>query len=277
MLSWKGRPLSHYFTHYQSDMSVAWQQQSGPVSSETFTQTLHRLEQQFAWAMEDRLKFTGGLGGSVEIMNTSSYKTGNNMAAGFACLQTKYNPTPTTELTGGLRNDRHNTYGGKLNPSIGLQQKIYSQFTFRVSAGTGFKAPDYKTRYQVFVNPLSNYMVVGTEVLAATLQQLEKAGEISEIRQHLLRQQAGINLSCRVNYRGKYPFGDANNNYFIDRYDAFVDGYFLLYATRENPFYKDHLSAHATVDNLLDYTDRLMPAHPGRILLVGVQYRFLKD
>lgn len=86
-------------------------------------------------------------------------------------------------------------------------------------------------------------------------------------------QPLGINASFRVNYRGQYPFGDANNNAFIDRYDTFVAGYFLLNASLEKKLFKEHLSIRVTADNLLDYTDRLMPAQPGRILLAGVTYR----
>ena len=412
----------YYFTRYVSDMSVLWQEGS-TASAEKFAQTLHRFEQQFAWNPWEKVKFTGGLGGSLEMMDNNAYTNAADMTAGFAYLQANWLPNTTTELTGGLRYDRHNNYGGRFNPSIGLQQKITSWLSFKLATGTGFKTPDFKNRYQVFLNPLSNYMVIGTEVLGETLKQLETAGQISEIRQHLLQQldgnlqaerstslnislllkpnnaikfeagifyhdirnqinsiqvatgsnnrqiftyqnlpksmnkgletsftwtpltgleinggyqyliakdrsvedsiraanwpwnkvrnnetgetrssiqsdywgienrsrhmanlrvfyswqAAGINASFRVNYRGKYPFGDANNNAFIDRYDTFVDGFFLLNASVEKRLLKDHLSLRLTADNITGYTDRLMPAQPGRIILLGVSYRWYKD
>ncbi|HRE51648.1 MAG TPA: TonB-dependent receptor [Flavitalea sp.] len=88
---------------------------------------------------------------------------------------------------------------------------------------------------------------------------------------------AGINFSFRVNYRGKYPFGDANNNNFIDRYDTYVSGFFLLNASMEKRLFKDHLSIRLTADNILDHTDRLIPGQPGRIILLGASYRWFKD
>ncbi|WP_208419941.1 TonB-dependent receptor [Paraflavitalea devenefica] len=412
----------YYFTRYVSDMSVLWQQGS-TASAEQFAQTLHRFEQQFAYAPWQAVKLTGGLGGSLEMMDNNAYTHAADMTAGFAYLQANWLLHSTTELTGGLRYDRHNNYGGRFNPSLGLQQKITSWLTGKLAAGTGFKTPDFKNRYQVFLNPLSNYMVVGTEVLGETLKQLEAAGQISEIRQHLLQQldgnlqaekstslnmsllfklnntfkleagvfyhdirnqinsiqvatgsnnrqiftyqnlpksvnkgveascswtpitgleinggyqyliakdrsvevsiraanwpwnkvrnnetgetrssipsdywgienrsrhmanlrvfyswrAAGINASFRVNYRGKYPFGDANNNAFIDRYDTFVEGFFLLNASIEKRLLKDHLSLRITADNITDYTDRLMPAQPGRIVLLGAVYRWHMD
>ncbi|MFT3824157.1 MAG: TonB-dependent receptor [Chitinophagaceae bacterium] len=413
------RSMSRYYlTHYTSDMSVQWQQQGSVASAEKFGQTLHRFEQQFAWNPVQPVKLTGGIGGSVEIMNNDAYRAGN-MTTGFAYVQANWLWKDRTEITGGIRYDRHNSYGGRFNPSIGIQQKITSTLSAKFAAGTGFKTPDFKNRYQVFLNPLSNYMVIGTEVLGQTLKQLEEAGLISEIREYLLKQldknlqpessttfnlsllfkpnnsfrfeagvfyhtlrnqinsiqvatgtsnrqiftyqnlpkstnkgveasfqlipvtgleinggyqylvakdksvedsiragvfpyyklrnnetgesrtsvpsdywglenrsrhmanlrvfyawqRMGINASFRVNYRGKYAFGDANNNSFIDPYDTFVEGYFLFNTMLEKKLLKEHFSIRITADNLFDYTDRLMPAQPGRIVLVGATYR----
>jgi outer membrane receptor for ferrienterochelin and colicins len=355
-------------------------------------------------------------------MQTTSFRNADDMLTYFAYLQADWKLGEKTGLLGGVRYDGNETYGGKLNPSLGLQQTIAKGLVFKLSAGTGFKAPDFKNRYQVFVNPTSNYMVIGTEVLKETLTQLQHNNEISEIRQLLLQQvagnlkpersvslnagfswqassvfklelggffhdlknqinsiqvatgtgnrliftyqnlpssfntgletsvswqpftglelgggyqylvakdrsvkdsilsghypyykvrnnatgetfeskpsdywgienrsrhminlhtvyhwtAAGIHLSVRANYRGKYPFGDANNNAFIDRYDQFVEGFWLLNASIEKRLLRDHLRLRITADNMLDHTDRLMPGQPGRIVLVGVQYRFFR-
>lgn len=413
----------YYLTRYHSDMSVVWEQQNNSISNEQFTQTIHRLEQQWAYQYKENLNLTGGVGGGMESLHTTSYKNADDMLTYFAYVQADWNISRHTGIVGGLRYDGNNYYGGKVNPSIGLQQKINERLLFKVSAGTGFKAPDFKNRYQVFVNPTSNYMVIGSEILRETLDRMQQNREISEIRQYLLKQVAGnlqperslslnagftwkaserlkleiggfyhglrnqinsiqvatgtgnrliftyqnlpasfntgieasfswspvlgleinggyqylvakdrsvkdsilsgnypwykvrnnatgetfdakpsdywgienrsrhmanlrafyhwapigIRFSFRVNYRGKYPFGDANNNNFIDRYDQFVNGFFLLNATMEKSLLNDHLHVRATADNMLGYTDRLMPGQPGRILLLGVSYRWFRD
>ncbi len=41
----------------------------------------------------------------------------------------------------------------------------------------------------------------------------------------------GLSLSVRVNYRSKAGFQDMDNNGYIDRYDAYVDGYALFNAS----------------------------------------------
>lgn len=86
----------------------------------------------------------------------------------------------------------------------------------------------------------------------------------------------GINASFRVTYRSKAGYDDANNNRFLDRYDTFIAGYGMLYASLEKKFCKDHLSVQLTADNLMNYTDMLMPGQPGRILMAGLKWRMFK-
>jgi len=86
-----------------------------------------------------------------------------------------------------------------------------------------------------------------------------------------------LGLTFRVNYRGRYPFEDANGNYYIDRYDTFVDGFFLLNASVEKKVFKKHLSLQITAENIADYTDYLMPGQLGRVVLAGITYRFFND
>ncbi|MDY0907035.1 TonB-dependent receptor [Pedobacter sp. CFBP9032] len=414
----------YYFTNFRSDQSVNWQQSNARITEDVFTQNLHRFEQQFAYNLNENLKFTSGLGGSLERMNDAALTNPGTVYTAFAFFQGDWQINPKIGLVGGLRYDYTNAYGNKINPSLGLQYRVIPTLIFKAGAGTGFKAPDFKSRYLVFYNPAANYLVIGNEVLRQTLNQLQQEGEISEIRQYLLNQldrnlkaerstsvnlslewkpkpnikvEAGVfhhqlrnqinsiqvatgsgnrniftyqnlpkavnkgidvslsislfkdleigagyqyliakdlsvidsiktgnwpynqnihnpatgqsfqpgtadywgienrsrhmlnikafytyrpwdaSINFRVNYRGKYPFGDRNGNQFIDRYDTFVNGFFTLNAAFEKRILKQHLSIRLTADNMLDYTDRLMPGQPGRVILAGLTYRLYKD
>lgn len=413
----------YYYTSYTSQMNVIWQQNGAEASAEEFNQVLHRVEQQFAYAAGSNLKFTGGIGGSLEQMKNSNFTVPGGLWSGFGYLQSDWQALKRLEITGGLRYDHHNTYGGKLNPSLGLQYHITSDLTLKMAIGSGFKTPDYQKRYQVFMNPVANYLVIGTEVLRETLNQMEDAKQISNVNEYLVNQldrdlkaesstsfnggftytptkklkidinafyhnirnqinsirvatgtevrdiytyqnlpesfntgleatvvynpkpqlefsigyqylvskdkgvmdsirngigayarildfSTGmdrrskvsdywgvenrsrhmanirasyryplwdITASVRLNYRGKYAFDDLNINHFADRYDTFVNGYFLLNAALEKKILNKHLSMQLTADNMMDYTDRLMPGQLGRVLLLGLSYRFYKD
>ncbi|MBT2560149.1 TonB-dependent receptor [Pedobacter sp. ISL-68] len=414
----------YYFSNFSADQSVAWQQTGATASSDVFRQTLHRFEQQFTYAIDNSIKFTGGLGGSLENMNDVALTDPGTLSTAFGYVQGDWQLSERLGAVGGLRYDHTNSFGGKLNPSLGIQYHILPTFTLKAGAGTGFKAPDFKQRYQVFYNPAVNYLVIGKDVLRQTLEQLQREGQISEINQNLLNRLDGplqaerstslntgfiwqpsrslkieggvflhnirnqinsltiatgsnnrqiytyqniaravnkgidisiaakplkdlelsagyqyliakdksvadsirsgrypynqnihdpatgnsyppkpsdywgienrsrhmlnlkafyayrpwnMNINLRVSYRGKYPFEDRNGNQFIDRYDTFVSGYFLVNAAAEKKLMNQHLSVRVTADNIMDYTDRLLPGQPGRVILAGLTYRFYKD
>jgi outer membrane receptor for ferrienterochelin and colicins len=83
----------------------------------------------------------------------------------------------------------------------------------------------------------------------------------------------GYTLSLRASYRGKYGFMDRDNNGFIDHYDVYVQGYYLFYASAQKKILKDRVSLQLSVDNIFNYTDYLMPAQPGRMIMAGFTYR----
>ena len=418
------RSMSRYYlTRYVSDMSVLWEESDSQISAEEFAQTLHRFEQQFSYTTITGLKFTGGLGGSIEQMDNQDFNVPGGLWGSFGYLQGDWKINKKLEAVGGLRYDHHSSYGGKLNPSLGLQYHMNSKLNLKLSFGSGFKTPDYRQRYQIFMNPVANYLVIGTEILRETLDEMKNNGQISELRDYLVNQldqnlqaekslsfnggftyapkknikvdinafyhkisnqinsirvatgtnirdiytyqnlpesfNTGVEVSTsirplpdvdisagyqylitkdrgvmdsiqkgigayasirdnqtglfrksklsdyfglenrskhmanlrvsynyrpldilaniRINYRSKYGFADNNNNRFLDEYDTFVDGHFLVNMGVEKKLMKQHLTLQLTADNIMNYTDRLMPGQPGRVVLLGLKYRFYKD
>lgn len=88
----------------------------------------------------------------------------------------------------------------------------------------------------------------------------------------------GITGTFRVNYRGKYGFQEANRpNNFLDPYDTYVSGFFLLNASVQKKLMDKHLSVQLTADNFLNYRDQLMPAQSGRTIMLGLNYLFFKN
>jgi outer membrane receptor for ferrienterochelin and colicins len=89
---------------------------------------------------------------------------------------------------------------------------------------------------------------------------------------------SGTTGSFRVNYRSKYGFMEANRaNNFIDRYDTFVNSFFLFNASVQKTLYQKHLVLQLTADNLLNYRDQLMPAQQGRAIIAGLTWKFFKN
>lgn len=414
----------YYYTYYNADMSVTLQNNNTRLMQDVFKQDMHRLDQQFSFKSGQEYQFVGGIGGSMEDMKDQQLVDVDKQYSFFSYLQGEWLPIEKFKVVGGLRYDYTNNYSGRINPSLGIQYKIVPSLTFKTGVGTGFKAPDFKKNYLVFYNPSANYLLIGNAILRQTLEEMDRQGQISEVREYVLNQTANnlqaekstsyntgfewapskklqvensffyhhiqnqinsiqvatgmnnqiiytyqnlpkavnkgfdisvkykpfenlnislgyqylvskdlsvqdsirankwpynqnihdpktgksypvkesdywgienrsrhmanlnifynyqlwdVSTTIRTNYRGKYPFGDRNGNQFIDKYDTFVDGHFLLNLSLEKKILKKQLSLRVTVDNLFDYTDPLMPGQPGRIILMGATYRFFKE
>lgn len=176
------RSMSRYYlSNYEVDQFTRWQGQNTNSSQLKFIQTIHRYEQQFAKNYRSGLNLTSGLGGSIEKMQDQALGTVPDLTSIFAYIQGDRRFFEKLDVRGGLRYDRTNSYGGKLNPSAGLQYYLNEKISFKTGIGSGFKAPDYRMRYLVFFNPSANYLVIGNEVLRETLDQMNNKGEISEI------------------------------------------------------------------------------------------------
>lgn len=170
----------YYLSNYNVDQYNTWKGEEGSTGLK-FIQTVHRVEQQFAKNFRSGLNLTGGLGGSLEAMNDRAMGKVPTLSTMFAYLQGDKRIGEKLDLRGGLRYDRTNSYGGKVNPSFGFQYYFDEHISVKGGIGAGFKAPDYRMRYLVFYNPSANYMVIGNELLKETLGQMQEAGQISEV------------------------------------------------------------------------------------------------
>ncbi len=99
------------------------------------------------------------------------------------------------------------------------------------------------------------------------------------------------NASLRVIYKSKFgisatagsvqgairPSSDINGNSILDRYDSFVEGYFLCNASIAKTFFKN-LTFQMGVENAFDYKDPAsIPNLQGRILFINVNYKLFKN
>lgn len=82
-----------------------------------------------------------------------------------------------------------------------------------------------------------------------------------------------VTFSLRGNYRSKYGFLDTDNNGYIDPFDIYVKGYVLVYTSMQKKLLKDQLTLQLAVDNCGNYTDYLMPAQPGRMIMAGAGWK----
>jgi outer membrane receptor for ferrienterochelin and colicins len=81
-------------------------------------------------------------------------------------------------------------------------------------------------------------------------------------------------ISLRVFYRSKYGIFDSNNNQILDKYDEFVNDYFITNLAASKNI-TDKLFLQAGANNLFDYKDPdQIPNLAGRQLFARIQYNF---
>ncbi|MGO1242940.1 MAG: TonB-dependent receptor [Sphingobacterium sp.] len=185
----KWKSLSnYYFSSYHSDIRVTSNRQEQELSRDKFQQYIHKLEHQLGYSSQ-ALNMTFGLQAQVESMNITSSLDRRDQYSFSFYGQGNYKLGQRTLLTGGLRFDHTAGYGSQLSPSFGGDyQLIKGKLFWKTGIAFGYKAPDFKTRYQTFYNPSANYYVIGNQVLESTLEQMENDGAISEIRQYAVNQ-----------------------------------------------------------------------------------------
>lgn len=186
------RSMSRYYlTHYNTQEAVLWRGQSNTLNDMAFDQIVHRFEQQVAKHYRNGLQLTGGMGGSLELMQDQDLQQNPNLRTFFGYIQGEKQFFNKMNILGGLRYDQTSAYGSNINPSMGLQYIVTDKLTLKAGVGSGFKAPDFRMRYLVFFNPGANYLVIGNEMLKQTLGQMQTNGEISEIKQYTVDQLDG--------------------------------------------------------------------------------------
>lgn len=191
----------YYFTQYQTNEFFGWQANHSNTAENVFKQNIHRFEQQFAHQYRNGVQLTGGLGAGIELMQDNAIEGDKTLGNVFAYLQGEKRFFEKLDVMGGVRFDHTKGFGGRINPSLGLQYQLNEQLTFKTGVGTGFKAPDFRMRYQVFFNPTANYLVIGNELLNPTLQQMWADGLLSEVRQYLVSEFSnGLQAEKSVSY-----------------------------------------------------------------------------
>ncbi|MDJ1505237.1 TonB-dependent receptor [Xanthocytophaga agilis] len=174
--------LFYYLTRYSSEQDIRQERNQVTLQSAHFIQYLHRMEMQGSKHISSQLSLTGGIGGTVESLSNSTYKGTKDRFSYFGYSQGNYKPTSQINIIMGLRYDYFSQYGGRLNPTLGIEFKPSAIVALKASVGKGYKAPDFKEMYQVFTNVQVGYTVIGVEEFSKTIQELQQAGQVASIR-----------------------------------------------------------------------------------------------
>ncbi|MBK7812487.1 MAG: TonB-dependent receptor [Saprospiraceae bacterium] len=176
-LKWTSRL---YATQYHSGTTLNKLESSELHYQDDFKQQFLRPEIQFVFSKWKKQRITSGTGYIHETVNTSRYGDANDRAQGtyYIFAQHEWDPNSKWSIVSGLRFDQNSSYGSQLSPKLGIRHQCNQKLSFKLSIGSGFKAPDFRQLYLNFDNAAASYAVFGTEVVKEQLIKLEEEGRI---------------------------------------------------------------------------------------------------
>lgn len=173
--------LTHHFTTFATSNVYDEKHTGERYDKSDFRQWFDRTELQYDNQWHKAHTFTAGAGYLSENVMAERYEKTENMVTAYAYVQEQWEVRRKLQLQFGLRADQHSVYGHSINPKLSAQYRFSEKFSFRASAGTGFKAPDFRQLLLNFTNPTAGYSVYGSEVAAAEIRRLQGNGEVTTV------------------------------------------------------------------------------------------------
>lgn len=172
-----------YMTRYQTETKLNLESGGDLYYSDDFKQGFLRPEVTSHLSLNRKQFLTAGIGLIAEDVQTSRYgdEKVRKQQTRYAFLQHEWQPgnREKLQLITGLRLDDNSVYGRQLSPKLSASYSLNERLVLRASSGIGFKAPDFRQLYFNFTNSAAGgYSVLGSEVVAARLNELDQAGQI---------------------------------------------------------------------------------------------------
>ncbi len=111
-------------------------------------------------------RLTLGTEGLLEWLESERLDEGRgSRQRGAALVHEEWAVTPTVALVAGARVDADSQFGLYPSPSVAARWSPREEIALRLSAGRGFRAPNFKELLLLFENPSANYLVQGNPEL----------------------------------------------------------------------------------------------------------------
>ncbi|WP_138431486.1 TonB-dependent receptor [Fodinibius saliphilus] len=172
--------LSHYFSRYRTDTQLHFQQGDSLYTRSIFDQYFNKLELQLNQNWNAKHATTTGIGFKDEQLKAKRYAGTPVFNSYFGFIQHEWLSTDLLSIIGGLRYDAHSEYSSQFSPKLSVRFEIIDWLDLRASAGSGFKAPDFRQLFLNFTNPTVGYSVFGSSNVKEKVRLLQADGKIKQ-------------------------------------------------------------------------------------------------
>ncbi|MEZ4700748.1 MAG: TonB-dependent receptor [Rhodothermales bacterium] len=170
--------------HARFDVSTRQERQTdgGVLFSDAAGQRYSKAEGVLIAIWNARHLTHAGAGAVEERLAGSRYGDERPRAGSrYVFLQHEWLASRVFHVNASARFDAHDDYASRLSPRLSFLVRPAPAWRIRASAGSGFKAPDFRQRYLSFTNASSGYSVFGATQQNEGLARLDAAGLLAEI------------------------------------------------------------------------------------------------
>lgn len=175
--------LNTYYTRFESKQDLLTI--SGNPYNDFFKQDFARIENQTEIKINRALNTIVGLGLVDERVNSSRYddvESAKSNTIKYLFNQWEWNNGNKIAANAGFRYDNNQNFASAFSPKVSLLYKYTNQLRFKLSAGRGFKAPDFRQLYLNFTNSAAgSYSVFGSVEAQKVIGQLDRLGQIGNL------------------------------------------------------------------------------------------------
>ncbi len=172
--------ISNFFSRYRTDSRYDYRKGDSLYEHTTFDQLLNKSTAQFFSAWNTEHMTTTGAGYQYESLRGERYAATPAFNSYFGFVQHEWMPTPNWDIIAGMRFDGHSAYRSQLSPKLSARYKATDWMHVRASAGSGFKAPDFRQLYLNFTNPTVGYVVLGANRVKEGITELQQNNQLSQ-------------------------------------------------------------------------------------------------
>src|SRR5699024_5770703 len=173
--------LSNYYSRYRTDSRHHYEQGDSLYEQSKFDQLLNKTETQLSKSWNADHTTTVGGGFKYERLNAKRYPSQPAFKSYFGLFQHEWMPSSNWDIIAGFRYDGHSEYSTQLSPKLSARYKLFDWLHLRASAGSGFKAPDFRQLFLDFTNPTVGYTVFGSSSAKERIEELRERDQIEQI------------------------------------------------------------------------------------------------
>lgn len=174
--------LTNYTTGYNTKSLHRYESDGTMYSEGYFNQLFNKSEAQADIRLNKTNVLTSGAGYILETLKSDRYEGLNSFNTVYGYLQNEWTPfQKKLTVLAGARFDSHSEYSSQLSPKLAVQYKWKKWLKLKATAGTGFKAPDFRQLFLNFTNPTVGYSVFGASIVKDGMLELENQGQVQSI------------------------------------------------------------------------------------------------